>query len=323
MSERRASAWARIARALALITLLGLAGSWASPARAQEPSPPLAEYEQLVREALAAAQRNDRLGLEHVAERLVAIDAVQTPDGGRVPVNNRWLGAALQDANPNFPRIAARLGALLDALTQTGAAPPDDAQAQLRDILSRPPFANQQTDTPSWFDDLLDWFFRLLARVFGPAAEMGQGASWLVGLLGIGLIGGVLIYWMLGLRRSLARDAHANADADPEAHLTANAALQQASTLAQGGDYRTAVRYLYLSALLWLEERGHLRYDRSLTNYEHLDRLGGNAELRDRLRPIIDTFDRVWYGYAQIDADRFAHYEQQIQALRQASGGSG
>jgi hypothetical protein len=36
------------------------------------------------------------------------------------------------------------------------------------------------------------------------------------------------------------------------------------------GDYRTAVRYLYLSLLLLLEEHGLLRYDRPLTDREYL-----------------------------------------------------
>ena len=125
----------------------------------------------------------------------------------------------------------------------------------------------------------------------------------------------MLAYVLLRARRSLLLDARAVRD-DPEARLTSNSAIQQASGLARGGDYRTAVRYMYLSALLWLDERDLLRYDRAMTNHEYLDHLEGNPELRNRLVPIVEVFDRVWYGYASLDAQSFEAYRQQVEALR-------
>ena len=75
------------------------------------------------------------------------------------------------------------------------------------------------------------------------------------------------------------------------------------------------MRYLYLAALLRLDERGLLRYDRALTNREYLERVRENPALRERLRPIVDTFDRVWYGHAQLDAEGFAEYRARVRAL--------
>jgi hypothetical protein len=129
------------------------------------------------------------------------------------------------------------------------------------------------------------------------------------------LLLGVIAYLVRGLRRGLVAEASAD-DGDPEASLTAKTALEQAGGLARGGDYRTAVRYLYLSALLWLDERGALRYDRALTNHEHLDRVRDNPALRDRLAPVVDTFDRVWYGHLPIDEATFAAYQRQVEELR-------
>jgi hypothetical protein len=99
--------------------------------------------------------------------------------------------------------------------------------------------------------------------------------------------------------------------------MSAQAALQEAETLSRGGDYRTAVRYLYLSTLLLLDERNLLRYDRALTNREYLDRVRENPALRARMAPIVDTFDRVWYGHMPIDAESFAAYQRQVEELRQ------
>lgn len=305
--------------------LAGLLGLTPPAAYAQTPPPDLRTYENWLREAFTAAQRRDRLGLEEVAPRLIATREALLPDGSSVPVDNRWLAEALARPDPDFPPIAARLGALIDALAQPDPTVPADARQRLRDLLSRPPFTIADS-RDSLLGGFLDWLFRQLSRLFEPFGALGPGPAnalgWLIAILGVLLVIGLLIYWLLGLRGALAREAQAAAADDPEANLTSNTALQQAGDLARGGDYRTAVRYLYLSSLLWLDERGMLRYDRALTNREYLERLGENAELRARLAPIIETFDRVWYGYAPLDAASFAAYQQQVEGLRKLRGGA-
>ncbi|RMD73583.1 MAG: DUF4129 domain-containing protein, partial [Chloroflexi bacterium] len=82
-----------------------------------------------------------------------------------------------------------------------------------------------------------------------------------------------------------------------------------AAAARQAGDRRSAVRYLYLAALLWLDEQGLLHYDRSLTNREYLQQLRDQRSLRDRLAPVVNTFDAVWYGQQVIDEQAFARYE--------------
>ena len=152
-----------------------------------------------------------------------------------------------------------------------------------------------------------------------PAPETGLHALGQLGtaivIVGALLLIGVLAYLLRGLRRGVVASAHADDD-DPAANLTAKTALDQAGGLARGGDYRTAVRYLYISALLWLDERDILRYDRALTNREYLERVRDNPALRERMTPIVETFDRVWYGHLPIDAESFAAYEKHVEALR-------
>jgi hypothetical protein len=104
---------------------------------------------------------------------------------------------------------------------------------------------------------------------------------------------------------------------DPEEGLGAGEAARQAGDIAREGDYRRAARLLYLSALLWLDESGRLPYQRALTNREHLDRLAGSPALREAMRPVVETFDRVWYGETPLDAAGFAIYEQQVKTLRE------
>lgn len=302
--------------ALLLLVLLPLA----APVAAQEDPPDLRTYTGWLRAAFAAAQRFDQLGLEQVASQLTATTAVRLPDGSTIPVDNSWLAAALDQPQPNLPQITARLGTLLDLLAQPAAAASPNADQRLQAILANPPFESVDRGA-SWIGQFFDWLFRWLGNLLEPVnaagAEAASPVSTIFALLGSVLLLAVLVYLALSLRRSLARPvAVDDEEHDPEANLTATTALQQAGSLAQGGDYRTAVRYLYLSSLLWLDERGVMRYDRALTNREHLNRLPADATLHAHLQPIVETFDQVWYGNAPLDAAGFAAYKRQVEALR-------
>jgi Domain of unknown function (DUF4129) len=312
----------RMSMALLAVVL----GSWFSvlpSVVAQEQPPDLPTYTAWVREAFAAAQRSDRLGLEEVAGRLVATTSVRLPTGQSIAVDNGWLRAALAEGEPDLEMIEARLGAILDALAQPPSSAPADARERLGEILSKPPFRQPEPATSNWWRDFWDWVGRALEALLRPAGSVPRGASealgWVVLGLGALLLVGLIGYLLIGLRRTIAAEARAGDD-DPAAGLTARVALDQAGQVARGGDYRGAMRYLYLSALLWLDERDLLRYDRALTNREYLERLRENPALRERLRPVVETFDRVWYGHDALDAESFAAYRAQVEALRDVNG---
>ena len=312
-------------KALLLVLLVSCWSFLTLPALAQSQPPDLPGYTGMVREAFAAAQRGDRLGLEEVAARLIATTSVQLEGGATISADNGWLRAALQPAQPDLPAIATRLGAILDALAQPDSAAPADARARLAAILGNPPFKRAEpAGPPSWLSAFFDWLGRVLEQILSPvgraAASSGNTIAWLIGGVGLLLLLAVIVYTVRGLRRGMVASAQSG-EHDPESGLTAKTALDQAGGLARGGDYRTAVRYMYLSALLWLDERNVLRYDRALTNREYLDRVRENPALRARMAPIVDTFDQVWYGHVPIDAAAFAAYQEQIAALRREGVG--
>lgn len=299
------------------------------------PAPDLPTYERWLREASGAARRGDRLSLERIATDIVATKRVRLPetvwenqpegepDNQTVPVDNSWLRDALDEPEPDLDAIATRLGALLDALARRGpgTSVPGDARQQLRDILSRPPFATTETsgEGTGIGTQILSWFLHLLEQLFKPIDQAGGGplniVGWLIILLVIGVIGWVLALLLRGMRGSVSDEARLQDDLAASDPTTSASALREARSLAQHNDYRTAVRYLYLSSLLWLEEHGHIRRDPALTNREYLERLPPGP-LRARLQPIVETFDRVWYGYSTLDAASFADYQQHVEDLR-------
>jgi len=172
--------------------LLLLLGSWVlvlPQAYAQSQPPDLATYTGWVREAFAAAQRSDRLGLEDAAARLVATDSVRLPGEATIAVDNGWLRDALQSAEPDLPVIGARLGAIIDALAQPPSAAPADARERLQRMLDQPPFKQPDaTQTPAWLREFFDWLGRMLENAFRPLGRIsptgGRTVAWVIALIG-------------------------------------------------------------------------------------------------------------------------------------------
>ncbi|MGQ9549384.1 MAG: DUF4129 domain-containing protein [Roseiflexus sp.] len=289
-----------------------------------QPDPPdISVYESWLREGFAAAQRGDRIGLEEVADRLVSVTAVRFPDGTMVAVDNAWLQAALASPTPDLPMIGARFGALIDALAHPPLSAPADSLERLERILDAPPFNRPVFEPPQWLADVFDWLAWMIETVARPVGvvppEAANVVAWVFVLIGVALLLVVMVYLVINVRRGIVHDAQIEVQKGDDTP-TATEALDRADTLARNGDYRGAVRCLYLSALLWLDEQGLLRYDRTLTNHEHLERARSNPDLLLRLKPVIETFDHVWYGHAPVDASLFAMYREQIKALRHRMG---
>lgn len=243
-------------------------------------------------------------------------------------------GQSVQPA-PLFPAEidpdAAR-ARLVIAITQLDLSANDDSPARLAQ-LDR---VAERLDLlqPSLWEGFLRWLRRWIDRLLPEAspvagAGIGQGVTTLVGWLVIGggglLVVLLLAYWLRHLLGGLLRGQYGGEASAAEDGLpgTAAQARQQASQLAQSGNYREAVRRLYLAALLRLREREIIRFDSSLTNQEVLARMQSNAPARAHLEPVVDTFDRVWYGVQEPDAQTFERYSQEIDALLQERAGVG
>jgi hypothetical protein len=297
-----------------LIGLLAVLVIWPVAATAQAPDLTLEEYASLVREAFAAAQRNDEIGLREAAAKLTALKSVAAADGTALPVNNQWLETELAKNAPNMRAIRERLGAQVEVLTTARTSTPADLAA-LKAILNAPPFAEQAAPEPAssgW-----DWNpFGFLEFLFDANGLLANCLP----VLAIVVVTGVVGYIILSIRNGSSRGVRrptANTSEYEERTLSSGKAIERADEVAVEGDFRKGVRYLYLSTLLWLEERGVLRYDRTLTNREVLEAVPNGSALRTRLTPVVQTFDRVWYGFAEIDQTAFDAFRQQVTALRE------
>jgi hypothetical protein len=301
-----------------LFALLLLAGPAVVAARQAGAPVTLADYRARLEQALDALERR-------LPEALAMARAVLAPDGAGVAV--RLPGGEVVIAQPLLPAAASEaeaLGRLRLARAQLAAAERDDAAARLarlRAVLARHEFAELYR-APSLWERLWEWLRAWLPRLRpgaggGMSEVVAEGVAWAVATAGGLAVAVVLSYWLHGLLTGIVADAEARrrqaaGEAEP---ATAAAARRQALALAGAGNYRQAVRQLYLSALLHLEERGVVRADRSLTNREYLAQVRDDPATRAHLQPVVQTFDEVWYGLREPDDDTFRRYQREVDAL--------
>jgi len=131
-------------------------------------------------------------------------------------------------------------------------------------------------------------------------------------LLGAGVL--FLLVWAIrhfSWKRNLERKAKAMLEED-EPERTVDEWLELAESLSASGKYREAVRCLYLACLLRFDEFGIARFDRSQTNWEHLNRIQASLKMPKDLRfePATQRFDVIWYGNRKAKPEDVAQFRQ-------------
>ncbi|HEX8826088.1 MAG TPA: DUF4129 domain-containing protein [Archangium sp.] len=205
------------------------------------------------------------------------------------------------------------------------------SQARARDILSRPEFqvpepqeAKQEgTKDPAqlslwerFLRSLAEWLDKLFKRSdeepvkrMPDAGSAGQGVA---NVLVVVLVAGVLVVLVLVLLRALGKDPTggegeglevstqdaATLAADPMNALSRppEGWAHLADELAARGEYREAVRGLYLALLSRLHREGVIHYDTTLSNWDYLRQFKGRREWVPPFRELTRRFDFAWYG---------------------------
>jgi hypothetical protein len=258
--------------------------------------------------------------LKDLAERWKVISHVTLPDGSQLVVNPGLLVDQLEQLHPDWQGLHALLAQMKTSQSRESLAVFSEQDAlKVQAILARPEYSwpddAPQNPIQAFFAGLLQKFADFLSRLFPSTGNLGLNLLYTLGVFVILLL--VLYFSLRGIFGELVQEANLPDSNRSEEGLTAAQAMQRAQDSAGAGDHRQAVRYLYLSELLLLEERGLLRYNRSRTNREYLRSLQDHPQLALLLQDVIDVFDRVWYGYQPIDENTYAHYVEQVNRLKE------
>ncbi|WP_375760673.1 DUF4129 domain-containing protein [Corallococcus exercitus] len=81
-----------------------------------------------------------------------------------------------------------------------------------------------------------------------------------------------------------------------------------ADALAAKGEYREAVRNLYLALLSRLHRDGAIHYDETLSNWDYLRAFRGRPEVKAPFRELTRRFDFAWYGNVPVGADGYTEF---------------
>ena len=187
-------------------------------------------------------------------------------------------------------------------------ATPDPLQVR-RDILANPDL--QHRDTAPQLPRINTPDLPAINLPFLPYLLLGIGGLLLIVLLI--LVAPFFIRYFAS--RAKLRDRTKGARKDGLDVATSGEAIVRAQEASDLQDFRLALRLLYLASLLKLDEIGALRYDRALTNREYVREVALKPPLATALRPVVETFDDVWYGYRPITRAGYDAFEINVKTL--------
>lgn len=257
-------------------------------------------------------------GMEQLAARWEAIIEVEV-DGKKIPIDHQYLIGMMRSDSPDLERLDDLLTSLLNAQQTAPSGVFSSADiVPLKEILTRPEFQwAEETPNPvsDWLQKIFDEINRWLNEILGMTFDIAD--SDVTAIILTVLLAVVFFFVFRTLFADFLNEVKMNGENGEEEPLTADAAFAKAQQLSRGRDYRSAVRYLYLSTLLILDERGVMRYDRSKTNREYLRSVANSPELSKPLEEVIEVFDNVWYGYHSLEEDTFKHYSDRVEELKE------
>lgn len=243
-----------------------------------------------------------------VAAELRGLRTVRFPDGGQIDTGMSDLAGRLQGASAGQThQIAAEIDALDSQLRGSAASPFGRSQLRALDsVLADSRFHPAQNPIgllADWVGARID---DLLRALFQQQPWAGSGLGILQYVVAVLFLAAVVVGAILlargAVKRSVADLAPFDEIGEPR---TSGAAGDGRARALEAGDYRMALRYLFLATLLQLQEEGIIRLQPGTTNWEYVrsvhDLSGTPQKTRAGLEALVELFDRTWYGHLPID----------------------
>lgn len=164
-----------------------------------------------------------------------------------------------------------------------------------------------------WFNRFKNWLIHILKKLFPNLHVNDKTLEW----VSYGIMAAVVIIFLFLVvkvilklvqeRRYYTRPIHSNEDL----HVSSQNHLNEAHHLAQKGDFRLALRHVFLSFILYLDENELITAKPWKTNWEYYDELNEqNKELADEFYLLALKFDEAIYGGRVINMDDYLSYRE-------------
>jgi hypothetical protein len=251
-----------------------------------------------------------------------------------IKVDNSWLHTLItryqleKDAQLRLAMLTeagGRLRALDDhlreiELSRITEAEQNNPRLKAQEILNRPEFKPKRQNKvvafikgiwdsiANFISELFRAVGRLLGQLFGSTTE----GSWLSIVFVILVLGGFAFLVARAIRKAKPRRRRPKKRTilgeEIDAGTTAEALAERAYATAREGDFRNAIRKLYIAILYELSERRLIELEESATNREYLARLSGKGALTKAMAYMTDRFDYFWYGMFPTTGEDFSAY---------------
>jgi hypothetical protein len=181
------------------------------------------------------------------------------------------------------------------------------ANEALEKILSMEEFRGQNSQQ-SWWSRLIERIFNLLPDEMG---WMSTVSEWVLYITAALVLISVFILIARRLRKLPSFASTHDVPTQTQRHVDPEMVKMQAYGYSRTGDYKRAIRYLYLALLLYLDKAGLLAYDVGKTDGEYLGEIHGSMkDEADRFVSLTLFFERKWYGKEESDAGDFQQCEE-------------
>lgn len=235
---------------------------------------------------------------------------------------------AYEDEAEEKQRLRARLLAMLSALDErlpelagTDGAPDaagftyEDMALKLDEITSRDEFKVKEPLLSKIIPDSWEeWFDNLLKRIpeidigVGPVIDLGLIIKILLFSAGIFVIIYILVNVTGDLRGLNSGRAGRGLDAGADAISNPEEIVRNARELAAGGDYRGALRYMYISFVRSIERPGLVSFTETKTNREYIAELAAAVNVSPDLYRMTRMYEDYWYGIRECDHDEYNRF---------------
>ncbi len=322
------------------------------PVRVRHPHPAPSALPQS-QEVPEGADRALEARLERIAERLDVdtdtrvrreLEAARNLESADRETLSRFLDRIDQAADD---QDASAKGMFLDGLAEAAkTAPPTPGpspQAVAKQILSRPEFLpsperkeselkkEANKEPPPWLERIWKWLRKHLGNDEKSSVEVSlpglSGGFFRILAVILAAVAIAAVLWLVA-RVLLAHDtdrvqAEAEGGAGGPAAESSESALsrpprgwwEQAEILAARGDYRGAIRSVYLALLASLHARGTIDYDPTRSNWDYCRHFRGEGDDLTSFRELTLGFDFAWYGRMGATPDGYERFKSLAQPL--------
>jgi hypothetical protein len=201
--------------------------------------------------------------------------------------------------------LALAVALLAPAAAGAQPSPPADAvRGKTAEVFDRPEFRPDKPGPGNWLLRQLRDFFLWL----GSLHEGSPLLFWLILVGCLVALAALLVLMAYQIRSAFGgggRDRAAARDAAAQRIRLSTAHKAEADRRAAAGDYTEAVRFLFLSLVYRLDERGRVSFHKEYTNREYLELVGERLHVRDALRVLVDALDDHWYAQRPCGRERY------------------